>query len=50
MGFTVGDKTAFVVGIIVVFGEGLGVLVGDFFPFGVAEGVAEGVTGPGVGV
>lgn len=40
-GVTVGDASAFV---------GAGLLVGVAFTLGVAEGVDEGVTGPGVGV
>jgi hypothetical protein len=40
-GLVVGEAAAFV---------GEGAAVGVFFTFGVAEGVEDGVTGPGVGV
>lgn len=51
VGVADGDEATPTVGVIVVFGEGLGVEVATgFFPFGVAEGVAVGLTGAGVGV
>lgn len=48
MGFAVGLGVDFTVGVTSF--DGTGVFVGDFFTFGVAEGVDEGVMGPGVGV
>ena len=53
--FYVGLAVGEVVGVTLVVGEaaafvGEGAAVGVFFTFGVAEGVEDGVTGPGVGV